>query len=104
MDEADTLKRLEARIAYLEQDALQRVPDQTVHQFVLLALIAWFFERNPDADFDRLANELMNSVDDLPIPDAPPAAAERVRARIANSMSEFLALSLLKVKDMKKGL
>ena len=104
MSDADTLKALEARIAYLEQDALQRVPDQTVHQFILLALTAWFFERNLNMDFDKLANELMNSVDDLPVPNAPPVVEERVRARIANSMSEFLALARLKVQEMKKGL
>ena len=97
----EKIEKLEARIAYLEKDALKRVPENVADSFILLSLFVWFFERNPDADFEHLASELMRSVDDMPVPNAPADAKARVQAKLSVALDEFLATARQKVATIR---
>jgi len=102
MAENDELAKLAARVDFLEKDAMKRAPDQLMNGMLILVLWTWFFERNKDMNFDELANELMKSIDVLPIPNAPTEKADRVRAMLSESLDEFLATAREKVREARE--
>lgn len=97
MAEKDEIAKLTARVDFLEKEAMKRAPDQLMNGMLILVLWTWFFERNKDMNFEALADELMKSIDDLPVPNAPTEKADRVRAMLSNSLDEFLATARDKV-------
>lgn len=94
----EELRKLTERVEFLEKEAMRRAPDQLMNEMILVVLWTWFFERNKDMNFDVLANALMRSVDDLPVPNASPDRADRIRAMLSASLDEFLATAREKVR------
>lgn len=92
------------RVAFLEKQLMQRVPQIQTHEFLILTLITWAFEQNPEMNFDRIAEELLRSVDDLPIDAGNEARSERIRALITSELTGFIVIAREKVSIARKAL
>ncbi|WP_260598265.1 hypothetical protein [Sphingomonas endolithica] len=102
MSDKDELAKLTARINFLEKEMMRRAPDQQMNEMLILALWTWLFERNPDMNFEVISDELMKSIDKLPVPEAPTETANRIRAMLSNSLDDFLVNARKKLREAQE--
>lgn len=102
MSTEETIRMLGQRVAFLEQELLRRAPEITAQGFLIISLIAWMGERHPDIDFDRVAEEMLRSIDDLSVSTGDENRDERIRAGLLTQMSETLATARRKMEEMRR--